>query len=147
MGAVTLHIQTATARRAVIQRAWARPRTLVTRAGTGIRSEPTSQPSRSSAVQVEGGPTREMPEAGAQMAGLMIGCGVEGGPAAAGGGAGLVGGKVPLAARLRQQRVALGCHKRRAPLDGCPFVVGPCSHWANRGCGRGAGGAGRGRAR
>ena len=92
MGAVTLRIQTTAARRAVIQRAWARPRTLVTRAGTGIRSEPTSQPSRSSAVQVEGGPTREMPEAGAQMAGLMIGCGAEGGPAAAGGGAGLEGG-------------------------------------------------------
>ena len=55
MGAMTLRIQTAAARRAVIQRAWARPRTLVTRAGTGIRSEPTSQPSRSSAVQVEGG--------------------------------------------------------------------------------------------
>ena len=75
-------------------------------------------------MQVEGGPTREMPEAGAQMVGLMIGCGAEGGPAAAGGGAGLAGGKVPLAARLQQQRVALGCHKRRAPLGGCPFVVG-----------------------
>ena len=147
MGAVTLHIQTATARRAVIQRAWARPRTLVTRAGTRIRSAPTSQPSRSSAVQVEGGPTRVMPKVGAQMAGLMIGCGAEGGPAAAGGGAGLVGGKVPLAARLRQQRVALGCHKRRAPLGGCPFVAGAVLPGANRGCGRGAGGAGRGRAR
>ena len=67
---------------------------------------------------------QEMPEAGAQMVGLMIGCGAEGGPAAAGGGAGLAGGKVPLAARLQQQRVALGCHKRRAPLGGCPFVVG-----------------------
>ena len=121
---MTLGVQTATARRAVIQWAWARSRTSVIRAGTGIRSAPTSQPSRSSAVQVEGGPTREMPEAGAQMVGLMIGCGAEGGPAAAGGGAGLAGGKVPLAARLQQQRVALGCHKRRAPLGGCPFVAG-----------------------
>ena len=121
---MTLGVQTATARRAVIQWAWARSRTSVIRAGTGIRSAPTSQPSRSSAVQVEGGPTREMPKVGAQMVGLMIGCGAEGGPAAAGGGAGLAGGKVPLAARLQQQRVALGCHKRRAPLGGCPFVAG-----------------------
>ena len=92
MGAVTLRIQTAAAWRAVIQRAWAQPRTLVTGAGTGIRSEPTSQPRHSSAVQVEGGPAREMPEVGAQMVGLMIGCGAEGGPAAASGGAGLEGG-------------------------------------------------------
>ena len=50
---MTLGVQTATARRAVIQWAWARSRTSVIRAGTGIRSAPTSQPSRSSAVQVE----------------------------------------------------------------------------------------------
>ena len=36
----------------------------------------------------------------------------------------MAGGEASLAARLRQQRVALGCHKRRAPLGGCPFVVG-----------------------
>ena len=124
MVAMTLRIQTAAARRAVIQRAWARPRTLVTRAGTGIRSAPTSQPSRSSAVQVEGGPTREMPEAGAQMAGLMIGCGAEGGPAAAGGGAGLAGGDDPLTKTLRGRRVASACHELRAPLCACPIVPG-----------------------
>ena len=49
---------------------------------------------------------------------------MEGAPVGGGGVTALAGGKVPLAARLRQQRVALGCHKRRAPLGGCPFVAG-----------------------
>ena len=67
---------------------------------------------------------QEMPEAGALMTGLMIGCGAEGGPAAAGGGAGLAGGDDPLTKTLRGRRVASACHELRAPLCARPIVPG-----------------------